>query len=210
MFFGFLKRKRPELESRNKAKTEINGGIGYYGLEEWWLESFSDAERQKIMSKYPLENLLGRKIQGTSQSLLGYLTTLASWFKSPEDKAIRFKIIRRAEESITQNSSVVDLHFFYLCRMEAYYRYRDEDDGALAEAIKSAKNQIDISLAVAKEWSSEFGGNLPAHSGFKQLCIIREKEGIYAEAIELAERAAGEGWAGDWDKRIERMLKRNG
>ena len=205
MFFGFFKRKRAGLDPRDKPKTEINGGIGFYGLEEWWLESFSDAERQRIMSKYPLENLLGEKIQGSSQSLLGYLTTLASWFKSPEDKAIRFKIIRRAEESITQNSSIVDLHFFYLRRMEAYYRYRDEDDGALAEAIKSAKNQIDISLDVAKEWSSEFGGNLPAHSGFKQLCIIREKEGNYAEAIELAQRAASEGWAGDWDKRIERL-----
>ena len=55
--------------------------------EEWWLESFSDAERRRIMSKYPLENLLGEKIQSSSQSLLGYLTTLASWFKSPEDKA---------------------------------------------------------------------------------------------------------------------------
>lgn len=210
MFSRLFKKSKIRQEKLEKPEIEIHGGIGFYGLEEWWLESFSDAERRRIMSKYPLENLLGEKIQGSSQSLLGYLTTLAGWFKSPEDKAIRFKIIRRAEESITQNSSAVDLHFFYLRRMEAYYRYRDEDNGALAEAIKSAKNQIDISLDVAKEWSSEFGGNLPAHSGFKQLCIIREKEGNYAEAIELAKRASSEGWAGDWDKRIERMLKRNG
>jgi hypothetical protein len=48
------------------------------------------------------------------------------------------------------------------------------------------------------------------HTGFKQLCIIREKEGNYAEVIQLAEQAKNEGWFGDWDKRIEKAKKKLG
>lgn len=43
-----------------------------------------------------------------------------------------------------------------------------------------------------------------SHPGFKQLAIIREKEGNYAEAIRLAREAKKQGWTGDWEKRIAR------
>lgn len=53
-------------------------------------------------------------------------------------------------------------------------------------------------------------GKLGEHTGYKQLCIIRENEGNYTEVIRLAEQAKSEGWAGDWDKRIEKARKKLG
>ena len=49
---------------------------------------------------------------------------------------------------------------------------------------------------------------LAQHSGYRQLCIIREKQGNHSEVIRLAEQAKSEGWVGDWDKRIERAKKK--
>jgi len=49
---------------------------------------------------------------------------------------------------------------------------------------------------------------LGMHTGYKQLCIIREKQGNWQEVIRLAKQAKSEGWAGDWDKRIDRAKKK--
>jgi len=51
-------------------------------------------------------------------------------------------------------------------------------------------------------------GKLGEHTGYKQLCIIREKQGNWQEVIRLAEQAKAEGWEGDWDKRIEKAKKK--
>jgi len=49
---------------------------------------------------------------------------------------------------------------------------------------------------------------LGTHTGYRNLCIIREKQGNHAEVIRLAEQAKAQGWNGDWDKRIERTKKK--
>ena len=46
------------------------------------------------------------------------------------------------------------------------------------------------------------------HVGFKQLRIIEEKRGNYQKAIELAKSALNQGWAGNWEKDIERIQKK--
>jgi hypothetical protein len=51
-------------------------------------------------------------------------------------------------------------------------------------------------------------GKLGEHLGYKQLCIIREKQKNYSEVIRLATQAKEEGWIGDWDVRIERAKKK--
>ena len=49
---------------------------------------------------------------------------------------------------------------------------------------------------------------LPAHHGFQQLAIIREREKDYAEAIRLCREAMAQGWGGEWEKRIARCENR--
>lgn len=48
----------------------------------------------------------------------------------------------------------------------------------------------------------------PVHTGYKQLCIIYEKMGLYKEAIDLAEQAKAQKWSDDWDKRIDKLKKK--
>jgi hypothetical protein len=76
-------------------------------------------------------------------------------------------------------------------------------------AIEACKQQIAVSekakIAFLKEYCS-----LPSHEGYKQLCIIMEKQKNYDEVIRLSKIAKGQGWVGDWDKRIEKCEKRLG
>ena len=101
------------------------------------------------------------------------------------------------------------------------------------EAIEICEKQINISSEAAKEWLTplpktisyrDLGLNvdmpedeninptpdsLPLHRGYQQLCIIREKQKNYEEAIRIATQAMNQGWTrSDWEKRIERCQKR--
>ncbi len=51
---------------------------------------------------------------------------------------------------------------------------------------------------------AEVTGELPRHTGYEQLAIIREKEKDHPEAIRLCGEAMAQGWNGDWEKRIQR------
>ena len=86
--------------------------------------------------------------------------------------------------------------------MQVYYRNRSCDEFALASAIEACRQQITIAEKVKQEFKRE-GRSLPAHAGYKQLCIILEKQEKFDEVIRLSRAAKLQGWAGDWDKRIE-------
>ena len=49
---------------------------------------------------------------------------------------------------------------------------------------------------------------LPGHVGYKQLCIIMEKQKNYEEVSRLSKIAKEQGWSGDWDRRIEKCKKK--
>lgn len=106
--------------------------------------------------------------------------------------------------------------------IEHWYKLRDSDPKARSKAIAACERQIAMSrdaIAAWHEWGCLNGEILrhlgdkgprqpwgvPSHTGFRQLAIIREKDGDYAEAIRLCQQARTDGWKGDWDKRIARL-----
>lgn len=150
------------------------------------------------------EPLTKGKICSTSQTVIGLLSGLSSWFKKPEYRQINYKIIKKAEELASDKTPVLDLHFLYQSKIEIFYRNRDNDAFALSSAIEACKQQIDISEKAKRAFLKEFNGPLPTHVGYKQLCIIMEKQKNYEEVIRLSRIAKEQGWNGDWDKRIEK------
>ncbi len=113
------------------------------------------------------------------------------------------------------NESILDLHFLYDEDIAKYYSKIEQDSHFLDKAIEACEKQIAISSKSAKAFRKMGGGiirDLPMHRGFKQLTIIKEKQGKYEEAIKLAEKAKKEGWGKtvneDWDKRISRCNKK--
>jgi len=191
---------------------KIEGEIEYFGLQDWWLNDFTNEEQNIILSIYqPMglgENrLIKGKIISTSQTVIGLLSALSGWFKKPEYRKIGYKIIKKAEELTSDKIPVLDLHFLYQSKIEIYYRNRDNDEFALSSAIEACKQQIGISEIAKIAFIKEMG-LLPSHVGYKQLCIIMEKQNNYDEVIRLSTIAKEQGWNGDWDKRIEKCKKK--
>lgn len=197
-----------------KSNTEIKGEIGYFGLSKWWLSEFTQLERNHILQTFqPLggsgESLIKGEITSTSQTAIGLLSALAGWFNNEKDRTIAYRMLKKAEDLITDKTDILDLHFLYNSEIEIYYRHRNRDQNALNEAIKACKQQIEIAPQAASAFNKEYKDSpLPTHRGYEQLAIIEEKEKKFNSVIDLAKKAMAQGWNGDWEKRIERGTKK--
>ena len=146
-------------------------------------------------------------ITHASGSAAGLLSALSGWFRKRKHKGIAFRIIDKAEELAPQ-AEVLKRHFLYQAKIQTYYPFRDEDDIALRRAIEGCEQQIKMSSEAAKAFREKYRGELPAHIGYQQLAIIREKQGDFESAINISQKACDDGWAGDWENRIERCKKK--
>lgn len=204
------------LSKRLSKQEVIEGEIGYFGLGEWWLSTFSPDEREYIeRSVKPFRvgtggsdsnsrPLTQGKIASTGTTACNVLSGIPVWLKRPEDLSIARRCFEKAEEVGRDN--VLDLHFLYLQMIRIFYGFRDFDPSLLDEAVEACEKQIAIASRAAKAFlSSGLFAKLPEHTGYKQLSIIYEKQGRFSEALQLSERAQREGWNGDWEKRIARL-----
>lgn len=197
------------------GKNQIQGDIGYYQLENWWLESFTDEERKIMESIYtPLGSdseysLTRGKIFDSSQTKVQFLTNLAGWFKRPQTRHLANKIIEKAEEVATQNTNdILGIHFLYSEMVGIYYPQRSNEE-IMNKAIEACKKQIAMASEAARAFKKEYPGEpLSGHTGYEQLVIILDKQGKHQEAIELCKQAHNQGWGGDWDKRVSRYKKK--
>ncbi len=195
-------------------KNKVSGEIGYFGLSEWWLSEFTNEERNYILKKFqPLgsdeNSLVDGDISYTSQTALGFLSGLVSWFDNEKDRKIAYRILRKAEELIDETCNIIDVHFHYQNKLKIYYKDRDKDINALNQAIEACKKQIEIAKEVKTAFLKEFDNDpLPGHVGFEQLAIIEEKHKNFESAINISKTALEQGWAGDWQKRIDRCTKK--
>lgn len=204
----------PFPKPNSNKREQIGGEIGYHGLIDWWLTTFTKEEREHIENVFrPLggdsNSLTEGHIDYSSQNAAGLLHTLAGWFNKPGDREIARKIVQKAEELAQKGTDVLDLHFTLQQEIEIYYRDRDTDPTALDKAIKACKEQIKIAPKAAQAFLKEYPNqSLPAHVGYSQLAIILKKQGEYKKVIELCEQAKNQDWAGDWDRRIEEAKKK--
>jgi len=170
------------------AKVSPQGGglIGYYGLTDWWLSTFTEEERKEIQAVRPTlvvgdnEDIIipERSYPGSTTGWLeNGLSSLAIEFIGSKDMDIAARLLAKAEE--TGGAKLLDRHFTYQQMAQAYYRHRNDDPGALDRAIDSCEKQIHLGPEAAKAFLAEDHEDyLPAHHGFQQLAIIREREGL--------------------------------
>jgi tetratricopeptide (TPR) repeat protein len=195
-----------------KKKSKVNGIIKYLNLETWWLNELSDEERIAILNTYSSmgseNSIIEGEVYSSSQTQLHFFWGLIGWFNKPELRYIAYKLITKAETLIDKNSDPLDVHFLYGTKLEICYKDRDLRPNGLELAIQACEQQIENAPSAAISFKQKYGNDLPAHKGYYQLAIVLEKQKRYSEAIHLCEKAEFQGWAGDWEKRIERCNKR--
>jgi len=209
--FGLFK-KKPQI---------IGGAIGYWGLSDWWLNSFNEVERQSIRDAYkPLIAGIGNEKNNVnygvdkgnflfSSGAVDFLTGLIGHLYKEEMKDIVFKVIDRINLLYSDDLHILVRHFalHQICRSS--YRWRHEHEEALNVAIDACNRSILISKDAAQGFLKAYPeSKIPGHHCFKQYAIIEEKNGNYAKAITLVKQAASDGWQGDWEQRLVRLNKK--
>jgi hypothetical protein len=117
---------------------------------------------------------------------------------------------RRAKlrREIDTSHELESRHFAIQSLIHEAYRLRDSHTEALDDAVAACHEQIDLAPRVAAVMRQRYDRPLPAHVGFKQLAIILEKQKAYTQAVDLVEQARAQRWDGDWDKRLERLRRK--
>jgi tetratricopeptide (TPR) repeat protein len=101
------------------------------------------------------------------------------------------------------------LQIHYRDQAQHFYKLRNQEPDALEKAITCCEKMIRYAPMARHAYRMDpQTSDLPQHYGYKQLAIIREREGNLNEAIRLCNQALEEGWKGDWSQRIERYRKK--
>lgn len=207
------------FKTKKQGSLKLEGYIGYFGLGNWWLSEFTEEERQHIEHAYhPMGHPPEKKpltqgtLSSTSRTASNMLNGLSSWFTGPEYRHIARKILSKAQELNHDNGNiknVLDEHFTLSEMIPVYYRDRDSQKGMFEKTIDACRQLISLAPQAVKAFLEEYPGQaLPSHRGYEQLSIILKKQEKTEEAITVCNQALQQGWAGDWEKRIERY-KRN-
>lgn len=214
MLFSFFRKNKKNIRQENIDKNKkIGGDIGYHKLEEWWMNEFTEEEREIVRETYKpfgeSEDFVidEGEILKTSASRVHFLCFAIGGYTSYEKFNIGKKFLEKAESLIEEENDIINVHFVYHYGIELYYSNRDKINGALDGAIEYCKKQISISEEVKKAYLSK-DKFLPTHRGFKQLAIIYEKQGEIEKAIEVTNLALEQGWNEDSERRLQRLEKK--
>ncbi len=145
-------------------QPEVQGGIGYHGLADWWLNEFSEDERQLIEQR--LTPLFANetvtltkgspgdsfKADGSKIGAFDFLRTLAAWFQRKDQVPLALKVLKKAREF---DASPAEWHWYYSTFIEVRYKQRDDDPQALNDVIRACEEMIRIAPDVIKQWKHE-------------------------------------------------------
>ena len=198
------------LLSSLRPKPKIEGELARCGLTEWWLVAFTADERRTVETTLaplfkdkPYSLTAGHASGALSASLV--LQGYSSWFSTGGSRGIAQRILEEAERRAT---TAVERHFLYQ-RVIEFHSPRQSDPAERQAGLAASERQVEHAVESALAWRQEMkAAPLPRHAGYEQLIGIREQEGEYDAAIELCQRAASQGWAGDWDKHLKRVAGR--
>jgi hypothetical protein len=178
------------------------------GLLRWWKQCFTPTEQEMIQTIYqPLgfdERLPVCLEKLRLSDVAPFLSNLATWVSKKEACSIVCRILDKSREYQNSVKKTLDLHFHLQNMIEAYYRCRDVEPGALEKAITACEEQIRLADKAKEAFQKDQPGSLPIHKGYEQLCIIFQKQGQYEKVVELCHMAMGQGWNGNWQGRIGR------
>jgi hypothetical protein len=188
-FSRFLRRSAPA--------SRVDGLLGYYGLGEWWLSTFSEAERQHIEARYqpmgapPASRLLTRgPISSTSQTAVEFLSGLAGWFRTVDDASLALRIRAKMDE-LSQSHPGVGPGFyqgrhFTTCVEEVKTLKRTGDaEGAERLLLALVDATEDESRAKGRGW-----GVAPWY--YQELAKLYHARKDYAAEVAILERYVGQ------------------
>lgn len=173
-----------------------------------WFNSLDNNEKLILVSSCPLfDSPINTPYNSDSSAY--FLANTLQWYNKKVNTVVCLKVVSKVCELINSQKSfdVLDLHFIYHNLIQTLYRQR-EVKGAFDLCVDICERQIKIAPQAAAAFKSDpLFSVIPAHTGFEQLAIIEKKNKNWLRVLQLCENAKKQGWAGDWDKRINEAKK---
>ena len=186
-------------------------------LLRWSEREFSEREQDHILDTYGRRVMafgfesLTQKQQMEKIFRLVRMSALATFFISPKSELpLARRILDKALHlGEADHGPILERHLICHNFIRVFYADRTRDPAARDFAVEWCLKQIELAPLAREAFLKEHPYQaLPAHTGFHQLAIIREKDKDYDDAIRLSKEATGQGWNGDWAKRIARCEKK--
>jgi hypothetical protein len=172
---------------------QVEGILGYYGLSEWWLSTFSPAERQHIDATF---QPMGGTPHALTQGRIGaidmpasqFLSVLASWFNKREDHDIGRRIRQKVDE-LAQRNPIKKPGYYngrhYSTYVEEIRDLKRSADDTKLEALLSA-----LVDATEAEDQTQQQGVAPAY--YEELAILYRKRHDVTSERAILERFAAQ------------------
>lgn len=170
---------------------KIEGLIAFYKLQEWWLSSFTNDEREYIDSCYqpmgaPPHTLTQGGVFEREQPAPEFLNGLNTWFRSKNDSAIAERIHQKLIE-LAKEHPIVKPGYYDGRHFTTYVRDFEilKKNGDFSEL-----ENLLIGLVKATEEESEINGMGVAPAYYSELAILYRKQKEYTKEISILERFA--------------------
>ncbi|MBN1360147.1 MAG: hypothetical protein JW993_06125 [Sedimentisphaerales bacterium] len=201
------------------TRTEFAGTaeLAYFGLSNWWMSTFTKAERAHIEEfSRPHDAppgsgpLTAQRRASAFSSAAGLLTALAGSLRNrAEDRTLAMRLLAKAEERAKAEVDVLALHMVYQETIRLHLRWRDDFPEGLDLLFGACYKQIAIAPDVAHVFRQQRPDQpLPTHAGFQVMAGLLEKDESYAQAIEMCKQARLQGWSGNWTWRIGSLARK--
>jgi len=179
------------MKDNFSTASDIKGYIGYYGLADWWLDTFTSNERQIIDRHYqpigqPPHALTQGDIGHVSMTVDIFLNSLKTWFHKPGFSSVEKRIEKKIED--LENPQSPPKPGYINERHYTTFVNKVEDlkkSGKLDEAERLLLKIVD---AVETEDRIQKMGVAPWY--YYQLAIIYRKHKRIDKEIEILERFA--------------------
>ena len=180
----------------NFKVEEVKGLIGFYGLSDWWLSTFTEAEKEYIDNKFqPMVMTIGSDesnchmltqddITLSDRDTSGFLTGLMTWFRLKKDASIFERIHNKVVE--LGNIQPIIGPGYYKGRHYTTYAFDIKQlkrEGKLQEAEKLL---LELINATEIENSTEQLGVAPWY--YEELAKVYRKRKEYNKEISTLER----------------------
>lgn len=224
--------KIPRLCDNLKLKTEINQILNEAHemtknkiqllRKNGNLEETSDVKTIPVKPKKgPIDPRILKELPETASILnkhFHYIEQIKAFYERRDEdeeylkKAIEACLNQIAISQLSAEAYVFDFKYGSIKNLEEMIKSEEELTIQVPQlrdkyTIEINRHKLEMENIKNKKWNNE-KIPLPEHTGYKQLCIIYDKQGNYSEIIRLAEEAKKQGWNGDWDKRIENARKK--
>lgn len=174
-----------------KKQSEPKGYVKYFGIENIWLNTLSENQRNQIKTEYAKgvgtdpRSIDEKNIVSTTQTKSSFLMMLAEYV---DEKETVLYLIDKSIEEAEKSKDVEEKHFVYMRGWRILKQLIKTNPELIEKYIQLLKKDCNIHEEFNKQYKENYNV-IPRYPAFKELAIIYERTNRLAKAIEISNEA---------------------